>query len=172
MVPGKECVPVTAETVNLPQSDAACQALVEILSSACGTTAEPCEDLHEEICKDGVIISVISIMGDIEWSLFLGLPKTTAGAIAMGFAGFEIPFESEDMGDAIGEVANILAGNVKRILDKRGVRVDISLPSVFRAEGLHPLQQRGSQSARFCFSSSLGPLWLSITAGQHSGVPS
>lgn len=137
----------------------------EIMMSACGTVAEPCEDLGEEIFQDGVIISVISVMGGVEWSVFLGLPKSTAVAIAEGFAGFPIPFDSEDMGDAVGELTNILAGNVKQILDKRGVSTEISLPSVFRAEGLHILKQRNSHSTRTCYNSSLGPLWTGVIAG-------
>lgn len=160
----------TESTINFPQSDAISLAMVEILSTACGTTATPCEELNEEICKDGVITSVISMMGDVEWSIFIGLPRNTAVAIAEGFAGFEIPFESDDMGDAIGEVANILAGSVKNILDKRGVHVEISLPSVFRADGLHILKQRDSQSVHFYFSTTLGLLWTSVVAGHHSKV--
>lgn len=156
--------------VNLPESNVVSQALIEVISAACGTTIESCEDLSEELCKDGIIISVISVMGDVEWSIFLGLPRNTAIAIAQGFAGFEIPFESEDMGDAIGEVGNILAGSVKSILDKRGIHVEISLPSVFRADGLHILKQRDSQSKRFCFRSGLGALWTGVIAGHHSGI--
>jgi chemotaxis protein CheX len=161
---------VASENNTLPQSDVVSQALTEVLTAACGTTVEACEELNEDVCKDGVIISVISVMGDVEWSIFLGLPKQTAIAVAEGFAGFEIPFDSEDMGDAIGEVGNILAGTVKSILDKRGIRVDISLPSVFRADGLHILKQRDSQSMRSCYTSGLGGMWTGVIAGHHSGV--
>ncbi|MBN1942053.1 MAG: chemotaxis protein CheX [Phycisphaerae bacterium] len=138
--------------------------------STCGTVAEPCEDLGEDLFQDGVVISVISVMGGVEWSIFLGLPRATAIAVAEGFAGFAIPFDSEDMGDAVGEMTNILAGGVKQILDKRGVNVEISLPSVFRAEGLHILKQRNSHSTRTCYSCSLGPLWTGVIAGCDAGV--
>ncbi len=157
-------------TINLPECDVVSQALLEILSTACGITANLCEEHPEDICKDGIIISVISVMGDVEWSIYLGLPKNTAVSIANKFAGFDIPFDSEDMGDAIGEVANILAGNVKNILDKRGVHVEISLPSVIRADGLHILKKRDSHSMRFCFNSPIGPLWTGVIAGNSPGI--
>lgn len=162
---------MTAEsTISLPHCEAVSRALLELLSTACGISADPSEEHGEEICKDGVIISVISVMGDVEWSIFLGLPKMTATSIAEKFAGFAIPFDSEDMGDAIGEVANILAGCVKNILDKQGVRVEISLPSVFRADGLHILKKRDSQSMRSCFTSVIGPLWTGVIAGNSTGI--
>lgn len=160
----------TESTINLPHSDAVEKAIKEIFMMACGTVVEPSEDLPEEIGEEGVIIAVISVMGDVEWSIFLGLPRNTAVAIAEAFAGFEILFDSEDMGDAIGEVTNILAGNVKQILDKRGLNVEISLPSVLRADGLHILKQRGSHSARNCFHCSMGPMWTGVIAGRDTGI--
>ena len=161
---------MTESTMNLPQCDVVSQALMEILSMACGITAQPCEEHGEEVGNDGLITAIIAVMGDVEWSIFLGLPKNTAVSIAEKFAGFEIPFESEDMGDAIGEVANILAGSVKNILDKRGVHVDISLPSVMRADGLHILKKRDSHSVRYCFNSTIGPLWTGVIAGNSTGI--
>jgi chemotaxis protein CheX len=157
-------------TQQLPHSDAVPQAVKEILMTTCGTVAEPCDDVSEEISEDGIIIAVISVMGDVDWSIYLGLPRDTATGMAQGFAGFEIPFDSEDMGDAIGEVANILAGNVKQVLDKRGVAVDISLPSVMRVDGLHVLKQRDSHTTKQCYSSSMGTLWTGVVAGKDPGL--
>ena len=52
------------------------------------------------------------------------------------------------MGDVVGELANILAGNCKQILDKRNVDVEISLPSVMRASGIEILVQRNVSSQK------------------------
>ena len=41
----------------------------------------------------------------------LGLPRQTASNLVLAFAGCEIDFDSPDMGDAVGELANILAGD-------------------------------------------------------------
>lgn len=157
-----------AET--LPHSDAVDEAVKEILMMACGTVAEPCEDKGTDMLVDGVIISVISVMGDVDWSIFLGLPRDTAEALSQAFCGFEIPFDSEDMGDAVGEVTNILAGNVKQILDKRGVEVEISLPSVMRANGLEVLVGRGSSATKNCFESQVGYFWTGVVAGKSPGI--
>lgn len=157
-------------TSNLPHSDAVQEAIKDIMNTTCGTVAEQCPSLPEDICEEGVLIAVISMMGDIEWSIYLGFPRNTAMAISQAFAGFEIPFESEDMGDAIGEVANILAGSVKQILDKRGINVEISLPSVMRVDGLHVLKQRGAQSAKDCYTCSMGQFWTGVVSGKPTGI--
>ena len=75
-------------------------------------------------CTGPTVLSVISLVGGVDWSIFLGLPKDTAVALAKSFAGFDIPFESDDLGDAIGELSNILAGNVKARLDRVGIKTE------------------------------------------------
>jgi len=92
-------------------------------------------------------------------------------AVAAKFAGFEVPFDSADMGDAIGELTNIFAGQVKTLLDNRGIKSNISLPSVLRADNLQVLIQRHSSSSRICFDSALGKFWTGILAGRGAGMP-
>jgi CheY-specific phosphatase CheX len=163
-------VTTDSTTEVLPNSDAIGQAVKDILMMSCGAVVEPAEELGDEICEDGAIISVISVMGDVDWSIYLGLPRDTAVTLSEAFAGFEIPFDSEDMGDAIGEVTNILAGNVKQILDKRGINVEISLPSVMRVDGLHVLKQRDSHTAKNCWQCSMGYLWTGVVAGKDADL--
>lgn len=159
-----------SKAVNLLHSDVVPEAVKEVLMMACGTVAEVKDQVDSNAAEDGLIVAVISVMGDVDWSIFLGLPRDTAETMANGFAGFEIPFDSEDMGDAIGEVTNILAGSVKQILDKRGVNVEISLPSVMRVDGLHVLVQSGSPTAKTGFACSLGEFWTGLVAGKNAGL--
>jgi chemotaxis protein CheX len=131
--------------------------------TVCGVSPQvvPCPP---EGAKEEMVLAVISLVGQVEWSVFLGLPQATAMAAAAKFAGFEIPYESPDMGDAIGELTNILAGQVKSILDKRGVKVEISLPSVMRAADLHVLINRNVVTTKTCFESNMGKFWAGMIA--------
>ena len=159
----------TGTATDARHSDIVNQATREVFAMTAGLelTAHE-EDL--DLTADGVIIAVISLVGGVEWSLFLGLPRSTAEAVAAKFAGFEIPFDSADMGDAVGELANILAGQVKTNLDRVGVQADISLPSVMRAQSLSVLIQSNTASRKTCFDSPLGKLWTGVTAGQNAGL--
>ena len=138
--------------------------------TVCGVSPQvvacPPEDVKEEM-----VLAVISLMGHVEWSVFLGLPQATAVAAAAKFAGFPIPFDSPDTGDAIGELTNILAGQVKAILDKKGVKVEISLPSVMRAADLHVLVNRNVVTTKTCFESGLGKFWAGMIAKGPAQAP-
>ena len=82
------------------------------------------------------IIASVSLVGDVEMTIFLGMPSATAVALAEKFAGFKVPFESSDMADAIGELGNMVAGDLKIRLDRSGLKANISLPTVFRGQDL------------------------------------
>jgi len=144
------------------------EAAVEVFGAACGMPLQRCDD-NEDLGGDGAVIGVISIVGGVEWTIYLGLPRESAITLAAKFAGFEIPFDSDDMGDAVGELTNILAGEVKRRLAQRSVVANISLPSVVRAESLHVLVQRGMAVTKTCFSSEAGKLWSGVVSSKEGG---
>ncbi len=161
-------MPQTAALPAAEHHDCVADAAATIFSATCNLNLQRGEE--NDLCHGGVIIAIISIVGDVDWSIFLGLPRATAEAIAAKFAGFEIPFDSSDMGDAIGELTNILAGEVKNRLYARKVRCEISLPSVIRAESLEVLVQSNANARKTCFASDAGPLWTGITAERSGGL--
>ncbi len=137
----------------------------EIFHATCGVELQQLEDATPN--DGGVIIALISLVGDVDWSIFLGLPRTTASPLTAKFCGFEIPFDSDDMGDAVGELTNILAGEVKARLDRQGVKANISLPSVIRAESIHVLKQSSVDTFKLCFGTPQGNLWAGITTHKN-----
>ncbi len=147
----------------IPHSDVVVQAIAGTLSAACGIELT---EVPEETGKaDGMVIAVISLVGDIDWSVFFGLPRDTAVSLSAKFAGFDIPFDSADMGDVVGEITNVFAGRVKAILDVRQINTDISLPSVMRASSMEVLTQHNTASFRAYFDSPCGKLWTGVIAG-------
>ena len=163
----------TTETTETKASDlehreCVGEAAVEVFNAACGMQLQRCED-NEGLGSDGAVIGVISLVGDVEWSVFLGLPKAIAVTLAAKFAGFDIPFDSEDMGDVVGELTNILAGEIKRRLGVKSVAATITLPSVIRAESLHVLVQRGTSTTKTRFSCEAGKLWTGVTSSKEGG---
>ena len=85
------------------------------------------------------IVGIISLVGDLSWSVSLGLPKKSAIILARQFAGFDINYDSEDMDDVTGELINVLAGDIIAKLDAVGTSVNMSLPIVARGNkmGIH-----------------------------------
>ena len=74
------------------------------------------------------VSSIIGFSGDATGCVVLSFPQDVAVKAASAFAGMEIGVESPDFADAIGELANMVAGNAKK--DFEGLNVSISLPSV------------------------------------------
>jgi CheY-specific phosphatase CheX len=151
----------------IEHSDCVTEAAMEIFSSTCGQSLEPLQNVDDLVGSS--VIGLISIVGGVEWSIFLGMPRETAVRLTAKFAGFEIPFDSDDMGDAVGELTNILAGEVKRRLERRNVQATISLPSVLRVESLRVLVQRGTSSVKSCFTCEAGTLWTGLVCLEEGG---
>jgi CheY-like chemotaxis protein len=140
----------------------------EVLASACNLATE--EVGPDEDVKNGdVIFGLVSVLGSVNWSCVLGFRRDTSEGVCKAFAGFDIPYESADMGDAVGELTNIFAGQIKRSLVGRGEKVDISLPSVVRAKGLQVLVQSRSANANHTFHTPCGDLWTGLTVGKNVG---
>ncbi len=152
----------------LQHGECVAEAAESVFGAACGLDLTRIDE-PDDLGADGVIIAVISVVGDVDWVVFLGLPRATAVSLAAMFAGFEIPFDSDDMGDAVGELTNILAGEVKNQLAKRNRSATISLPSVVRAESLQVLLQRGTTTMKTCFSCEAGAFWTGVVSSREGG---
>jgi chemotaxis protein CheX len=144
------------------------EAAVESLATTCGITPElKADEPPPTGTGSNALVAVISLVGGVEWTLTIDLPQPVASALSAKFAGFEIPFESSDMGDAIGEVANIVAGTTKAKLDQKGVKADISLPTVLRGNRMEVLKCTSLPSVRFTFASPFGTFWVGVVAGSN-----
>ena len=81
--------------------------------------------------NDGPITDVSSIIGfsgDAAGSVVLHFSYETAARIASKFGGIEITPQHPDFADALGELANIVAGGAKSQF--HGLNISVSLPNV------------------------------------------
>ncbi|MEW6198682.1 MAG: response regulator [Planctomycetota bacterium] len=156
VVPHGECVPAGVQ---------------QVLAKACGLTLTPAP-VDEAIRHGEVVLSMITLFGDLHWSLGLGFTRAAAGKIAARFAGSPEPLAGLDMGDAIGELTNIVAGRVKLALSARNVAVKFAFPTVISGTGLQLLTQRRLRDAVAYahFDSPDGKLWTAVTVGLTGGV--
>lgn len=74
------------------------------------------------------VSAVIGLSGDAVGSVALCFPMGSAIKTSSKFAGIELTEQHEDFADALGELANMIAGGAKAKLD--GFKVSISLPNV------------------------------------------
>lgn len=75
------------------------------------------------------ISGVVGLAGTHKGCLAIHLPHPTAMAITSSFLGMEVEELGEDVEDAVGELANMLGGNIKSILTEKGRDIELSLPT-------------------------------------------
>lgn len=79
------------------------------------------------------VSAIIGFSGDASGAVVLCFGQSTALKIASAFACTELSIDSPDFADALGEIANMVAGGAKS--DFQGLSVNISLPSVIVGTG-------------------------------------
>jgi CheY-like chemotaxis protein len=140
------------------------RATIEIIEQTCGVCPQ-IVDGDPGLPNGDVLVGIISLFGDVKWSVKLQLPRPSAECLVQNFAGFDIPFESPDMADAIGELTNVTVGQVKRLLVAKGMDVEISLPTVFRAAQLEVLLQRQTRETLTGYDTPVGRFWTTLIVG-------
>ncbi len=79
------------------------------------------------------VSGIIGMSGDVVGSVVLSFPTPVAKVVVGKFAGSELPVESDDFADAVGELVNMISGAAKAKFD--GKKVSISTPSVVVGPG-------------------------------------
>lgn len=123
------------------------------------TIAKPL--LRPDEYRSADVSGVIGLSGDVTGAVVLSFPDKVACRIASSFAGTELTASDEDFTDAIGELANMVAGNAKKDFD--GLCVSISLPSVIIGAG-HVVSQSPKTSPQLVFpcQSPFGPFDVEV----------
>jgi len=95
----------------------------------------PGDALSESVTEfKGSISGVIGLAGSCKGMLAIHLPDSVAMSITSNFLGMDVDEVNDDVTDAIGELANMLAGNIKMVLDVAGNKVTLSIPSCIHGE--------------------------------------
>jgi chemotaxis protein CheX len=127
-VQGKDIIPFVKAVENVLSTMLSLQ--VDIGEPKLRSSQEPEADVS----------GIISVFGDMQGAVVMGFPTATAEALASLFIGVEVSSDSEDFADAVGELANMVAGNAKA--EFTGKNLTIGCPSVVIGKGHKVFQHR------------------------------
>ncbi len=113
---------------------------------------------NEEQTAD--VSAVIGMSGDAVGCVVLSLPMQTACNAAGKFAGVEMHGDHPDFSDALGELANMVAGQAKARFE--GLNVSISLPSVIIGRQHVVSQSKAKPRLALPCSSELGNFTVEV----------
>jgi chemotaxis protein CheX len=103
----------------------------EIFETMIMMDVTPGQPLAEHVSKFSCSLSaMVGFAGLKQGNLTIHTPEKVAIGLTQSFLGTEIEEINEDVQDAMGELANMIAGSLKPIISNDGKSVELSLPSV------------------------------------------
>jgi len=89
--------------------------------------------LREEYEKKWDISGLIGLSGEVMGAVAISMSDQTAVKITKSLTGKDHSAFDTDVTDAVGEIINIIAGNVKKDFEEE-LRIKISLPSIIKGK--------------------------------------
>ena len=118
------------------------------LSSVCGEDT-PFNKLTKEFSND--LIGIVSFVGDVNFILLLMLKDEQIRKISLNFVGVEMDSSSDEFGDLISEVANIVFGDITMDLKALDIIIERSLPTILKGKNLQPILRKKAPSLIMSF---------------------
>lgn len=155
-----------ARSIPKEINDVVKQSVINTFENISGTAPECIDENVDSGPLNGIIGNIAVFNTEHTLSLMLAIPKETALNLSEIFIGMQIPFESDDMGDLVGEVSNILAGEVAANIEKIGFRGQSSLPTATRGSDLTLFMPNKPPTTKMKFSGPNGEFWLNMALSE------
>lgn len=107
------------------------------------------------------VTGVIGMSGDVVGVVMLCFPAESAQRIVEKFAGVAMEVGTDDFGDAVGELVNMVAGNAKSRFD--GKNASISCPSVVFGSNHKVAMPSDAVGIAIPFTTPCGPFTLKFS---------
>jgi chemotaxis protein CheX len=108
------------------------------------------------------ITGMVGLAGIHKGVLAVHFPQKVALDITSSFLGVNVQEIDADVQDAIGEIANMLGGNLKTILSDRGKDIQLSLPSTIFGDEYAVTSQVGSDQVILPFRVPAGLFYVQV----------
>ena len=107
----------------------------EIFETMVMLDVSPGSPLDEKVTSfKNSVSGMVGLAGVSKGMISIHTPDSVAMAITSSFLGMETTEINDDVKDAIGELANMLAGNIKMVLCGNGKDITLSIPSAVHGE--------------------------------------
>ncbi|PIP71482.1 MAG: hypothetical protein COW89_11745 [Nitrospinae bacterium CG22_combo_CG10-13_8_21_14_all_47_10] len=107
----------------------------------------------EKVVKDfnNDMLGIVSFIGDVSFILLIMLTDDHVRKISSKFVGVEMDSSSEDIGDLISEIANIVFGDIDMDLKSINIKTERSLPTILKGKDMQPVLRRKAPSIILSF---------------------
>ena len=112
------------------------------------------ENTSDEIGRVSNLTSFLGLGGDIKGMLAVHCSEEAAKTITSALLGMDVADLDEDVQDAVGEIANMIAGSVKITFAKFDQDIQLAIPTTIIGEGYRVSGFTGAESVRVPFKIS------------------
>lgn len=100
---------------------------------------------------DNDLVGIVSFVGDTGFILLLMLTDAQLRKISVKFFGSEMGVDSDEVGDLVSELANIIFGDITNELKKANMNLERSLPTILRGKNIEPVMRKKAPSLTLAF---------------------
>jgi chemotaxis protein CheX len=118
--------------------------------------------INQRLPLQSNLSAMIGLGGGIRGVLAVHCPAAVAKAITSAFLGMEVDELDEDVKDAIGEIANMVAGNLKVSFAREGVDIELAIPTSVVGESFNVCGAARAQRVVVPLRMSGDPFWIEL----------
>jgi len=142
-------------------NDVVAASFVETLTEACGW--QEAASIHADpIPACNCVAGILGFAGTVPWHLRAVFRNEEAARVASSMMGFELDPGSEDLLDAVGEVVNVVAGDISARLGARGIQAALGLPTTLAGVSVELSVPRGQSVHRTIIATPVGAFWAEV----------
>ncbi|MCP3891443.1 MAG: chemotaxis protein CheX [Desulfobulbaceae bacterium] len=108
------------------------------------------------------LTSMIGLGGGIRGVLAVHCPENVAKAITGDFLGMDVDELDDDVKDAIGEITNMVAGNLKVSYSKVDINVELAIPTSIVGDSFHVSGIADAQRVIVPMTIKHGEFWIEL----------
>lgn len=120
------------------------------------STPEPPPDIEQNLS------SLIGFAGDLKGLLGIHCPSTVALGITSAMLGMEVSELDDDVKDAIGEIANMVAGGLKVALVPHDKKIELAIPTTVIGKAIRTSGLSRATRVVVPFSSPIGRFYVEL----------
>lgn len=108
------------------------------------------------------VSGVVGITGQVKGFVVLSFRESAVLHVVGGFLGEKVERVDDQVSDAVGELANIVAGGAKRVLSEEGYELTISIPTVIVGKSHVIARPSGIPCFEVPFETDRGPFCVEL----------
>lgn len=144
-------------------SEAIIEATIDVFSTMIMLDANPGSPMKEKVLSFQESVSgLLGFSGDIKGMLRIHCPNQVAMAITGSMLGMEVDQIDDDVNDAIGEIANMVAGGLKVNLAKHDRNIELSIPTAIGGKSYNVHSLARAEWVTIPFSMEAGQMLVEL----------